>query len=116
MYVKKSICRTLSMVHVVDYTEENQTKKLLKVDSFTEHFRSKRKELFQPYQDIDVDDSLVKSKHRSGICQYIANKPDRFGLKLWVFADSSSGCTYDFFIYTEKAGKNMIMSRDTMLL
>ena len=42
---------------------------------------------------------MVKSKHCSGIRQYIANKPVKFGVKLWVLADSKNGYTFDFDIY-----------------
>ena len=45
---------------------------------------------------------MVKSKHRSGIRQFIANKPVRFGFKFWVLAESSTGYTLDFNVYTGK--------------
>ena len=43
---------------------------------------------------------MVKSKHRSGIRQYIKNKPTTWGIKLWVLAQSANGYTYDFDVYT----------------
>ena len=42
---------------------------------------------------------MVKSRHSSGIRQYIKDKPTKWGIKLWVLADSSNGCTIDFDIY-----------------
>jgi hypothetical protein len=36
---------------------------------------------------------MVKSRHRSGIRQYIRDKPTKWGIKLWVLADSSNGYT-----------------------
>ena len=53
-----------------------------------------------------MDERIVKSKHRSGIRQYIKNKPVKFGLKLWVIADSRSGYTYDFSVYTGSKERN----------
>lgn len=46
---------------------------------------------------------MVKSRHRSGIRQYIKNKPTKCGIKLWVLADSSNGYTVDFNVYIGKA-------------
>lgn len=95
----------LGMLHVVDPLQEDPNKKLRKVDSFIDHFRNKSKELFQPFQNVAIDERLVKSKHRSGIRQYIANKPAKFGLKLWVLADSKTGYSYDFSVYTGKTNE-----------
>ena len=95
----------LAMLHIVDPCTEDKTKRLKKVNEFIEDFREKCKSLYQPYQHVAVDERLVKSKHRSGIRQYIANKPAKFGLKLWVIADSKNGYTYDFYVYTGKCGE-----------
>jgi len=43
---------------------------------------------------------MVKSKHRSGIRQYARNKLTKWEIKIWVLADSASGYTYDFDVYT----------------
>ena len=65
--------------------------------------RDASKELFQPYSDIAVDERIVASRHKfSGIRQFIKDKPIRFGLKLWVVADTKTGYTYDFFVYLGK--------------
>ena len=40
--------------------------------------------------------------HRSGIQQYIKDNQISQGIKLWVLADSSNGCTVDFKIYIGK--------------
>ncbi|KXJ06058.1 PiggyBac transposable element-derived protein 4 [Exaiptasia diaphana] len=53
---------------------------------------------------VAVDERMVKSKHWSGIRQYIKNKPTKWGIKLWVLADSANGYTYDFDVYI---GKNV---------
>lgn len=45
---------------------------------------------------------MVKSKHRSGIRQYIRNKPTKWGIKLWVLADSANGYTWGFNVYIGK--------------
>ena len=45
---------------------------------------------------------MVRSRHRSGIRQYTKDKPIKWGIKLWVLADSSNGYTVDFNIYIGK--------------
>lgn len=42
---------------------------------------------------------MVKSRYRSGIHQYIKDKPTKWGIKLWVLADSSNAYTVDLDIY-----------------
>ena len=93
------------MLHVSDPLTEDTRAKLKRVDRFIDNFRVKWKGLFQPYQNAAIDERLVKSKHRSGITQYIAKKPAKFRLKLWVNADSATGYTYDFYGYTGKTNE-----------
>lgn len=74
--------------------------KLTRVRSLLEHVESISQSLFQPYESVSVDERMVASKHQySGIRQFIRDKPIRFGLKLWVLADSITGYTYAF-LYT----------------
>ena len=45
---------------------------------------------------------MVKNKGRYGFRQYIRDKPTKWGMKLWVLADSSTGYTYNFDVYLGK--------------
>ena len=92
------------MLHVVDPNKEEQGDRLRKVSSFVDHFQNRCRDLYQPLSKVAIDERMVKSKHRSGIRQYIKNKPTKFGIKLWVLADSSNGYTYNFNVYTGKDG------------
>lgn len=58
----------------------------------------------KPFQRVAIDERMVKSKHRSGIRQYIKNKPTKWGIKLWVLADSGNGYTCDFDVYIGRNG------------
>ena len=58
--------------------------------------------LFQPNQNVAIDERMVKSRHRSGILQFLKDKPTRWRIKLWVLADSSNGYTIDFDVYIGK--------------
>ncbi|XP_062393486.1 piggyBac transposable element-derived protein 4-like [Sardina pilchardus] len=90
----------MAMLHVVDPGAEDERDKLRKVTGLLETFKVTCKALYQPFQHVAVDERMVKSKHRSGIQQYIKNKPTKWGIKLWVLADSLNGYTYDFDVYT----------------
>ena len=93
----------LGMLHVVDPAKETPGHKLSLVESFVSYFKSKCSELYQPRQHVAIDERMVKSRHRSGIRQYIKDKPTKYGIKLWVLADSSNGYTIDFNIYIGRA-------------
>ena len=67
----------LAMLHVVDPSAEDGNDKLRKVRTFLDHFKERCKALHQPFQNVSVDERMVKSKPRSGIRQYIkrSNSP-----------------------------------------
>ena len=93
----------MAMLHVVDPATETPGDKLHKVESFIDYFKSRCLSLYQPRQQLAIDERMVKSRHRSGIRQYIKDKPTRWGIKLWVLADSSNGYTVDFDVYIGRA-------------
>ena len=86
-------------MHVVDPTNETPGNKLRKVEEFLASFKERCSLVYQPSQKLSVDERMVKSKHRSGIMQYMKDKPTKWGLKLWVLADSKNGYTVDFNVY-----------------
>lgn len=52
-----------------------------------------------------IDERMVRSKHGSGIRQYIKNKPTKWGVKSQVLEDSANGytCTFDEYIVKNAA-------------
>ena len=72
----------LDILHKVDPFSKVPNEKLWYFETFMKHFRSKCKNLLQPYQNIATKERLEKSKDRSDIRQYLANKPVKFDLKL----------------------------------
>ncbi|XP_015194796.2 piggyBac transposable element-derived protein 4-like isoform X1 [Lepisosteus oculatus] len=58
---------------------------------------------YQPRQNLAVDERMVASKSRIGFRQYMKRKPTKWGFKLFVLADASTGYTCDFTIYTGKS-------------
>ena len=95
-------------MHVVDPTTEDPQNKLGKVESFIEDFKKLCKELYVPQKYVAIDKPMVKSRHRSGFRQFIKDKPTKWGIKLWVLADSSNGYTVDFNTYISRAAGQTI--------
>ena len=93
----------MALLHVVDPGAETPGDKLHKVNSFVNYFKSRCAALYQPRQNLAIDERMVKSRHRSGIRQYIKDKPTKLGIKPWVLADSSNGYTVDFKVYIGRA-------------
>ena len=105
-------CRSYEVIgtflHLVTPDEESNMSdnKLKKVLPFYNYVKSKCFELYQPLQQLSVDERMVKTKARTQFRQYIRNKPTKWGMKYWVLADCS-GYTVDFNLY---AGKSVISS------
>ena len=98
----------LAMLHVVDPATEDPENKLHEVESFIQDFKTLCKSLYVPQKYVTIDERMVKSHHRSGFHQFIKDKPTKWGIKLWVLADSANGYTVDFNIYIGKAaGQNI---------
>ena len=93
----------LAFLHVVDPGNKDPNNKLRKVESYINHFKKRCSELYKPKEHVAIDERMVKSRHRSGFRQYIKDKPTKWGIKLWVLADSSNGYTVDFNIYIGRA-------------
>ena len=89
----------LGILHIVDPHSEDDTDRLRKLGPFLQNFKLQCQTFYQPLQNVAVDERLVKSKHRSGIRQFIANKPVKFGIELWVLVNSKTGYTFDFDVY-----------------
>ena len=93
----------MAILHVVDPAAENPGDKLRKGDTFINYFKSRCLSLYQPRQNVGIGERVVKSRHKSGIRQYIKDRPSKWGIKLWVLADSSNGYTVDFNVYIGRA-------------
>ena len=49
------------------------------------------KQFYVPQQELSIDESLVGTKARSVMTQYIPTKSHKFGIKLWLLVEAATG-------------------------
>ena len=76
------------------------TDKLWKIKWFVDFLNEKFKELYVPYDNATVDESMIKFKGRLGFRQYLPAKPTKWGVKVWTLAESDTGYLHCFQVYT----------------
>ena len=101
---KKRFKQIGAFLKVSNFETENQNDKLTKVRFLHEYVRRKCMKLYQPHEQVSIDERMVRNKGRYAFRQYIKDKPTKWGMKIWVIADAITGYTYDFEVYTGKTG------------
>lgn len=109
---KTRFANVLSCIHLCNLEEEreNERKKaqkqpydpLFKLKPLLDDLTLLCKTYYVPGMPVSIDERMVAFKGRCGMKQYIKNKPTKWGFKIWVLADSKTGYTYTFEIYTGK--------------
>lgn len=56
---------------------------------------------------VSIDETMVPHKGRLSFKQYIKNKPIRWGIKLWVLCEATTGYVYNFDVYLGKEEGNV---------
>ena len=60
-------------------------------------------EQYKPHQNTSVDEAMIAFRGRLGFRQYLPAKPTKYGIKVWMRADSENGYCNEFDIYTGKS-------------
>lgn len=88
----------LSWLHFSDNTLETDDK-LRKIRSIVTHLRNAYKNVFYPFENVCIDESLMLFKGRLSFKQYIPSKRHRFGVKFFILCDCETGYILDFILY-----------------
>lgn len=73
-----------------------------KFQCFVDLFNAKSKQYYTPSQSLSIDESLIGTRGRSIMIQYIPSKAAKFGVKLWVLAESVTGYIVHLNVYKGK--------------
>ena len=85
--------------HFSDDSNVDQTDKLFKFRYIIDNIRQSFKEHYVPHEHISVDEAMIPFKGRLSFKQYMKDKPVKFGIKMWVLADSVTAYCHNFDIY-----------------
>ena len=77
--------------------------KLVKIRWFVDFLNEQFQSVYVPYGKYTVDESMVKFKGRLEFRQYLPAKPTKWGVKVWVLAESDTGYLSKFQVYTGRA-------------
>lgn len=67
---------------------------------------------YKPDRNLAVDEAMIKFKGRHYIKQYMPNKPDKWGIKVWCLCESQTGYLVTGNIYL---GKKECLNKDYLL-
>lgn len=95
----------LSFLHLVNnetapHRDDDDFDPLYKVRPIYDVLSSRFRSTYYTEEHIVIDEGMVPWRGRLRFRQYIPNKPDKFGMKLYVLSESSSGYVSDFDVYT----------------
>lgn len=83
-------------------SERLRTDKFVHIAEVWNRFITNCRAAYKPHENITIDKQLFPSKYRRPFLQYMANKPDKFGIKFWVAADTESKYMLNAFPYLGK--------------
>ena len=98
----------MAFLHVFDPEAESCSDKSHKVQSFVEDFKSRCVDLYQPRQQVSIDERMFQLK--SDVLQYPEKNPTKWGVKVWVLEDSSNKYIINFDIYIGRHAKEAVSS------
>ncbi|KAB0803734.1 hypothetical protein PPYR_00704 [Photinus pyralis] len=89
------ICR---FIHCADNNLPDMSDKMWKLRPLMDKIKAKCLSNFQPEENLNYDECMIKYYGRHGCKQFIRGKPIRFGYKMWCF-NTASGYLINFDIY-----------------
>lgn len=107
MFTRNRFQLLLKFFHLVDNRKiktigQNGYNPAGKFKPLIDHFNMRSKYLYTPDQKLSVDESLVATKARSVMTQYIPTKHSKFGIKLWMLVEAVTGYIMRIIVYRGK--------------
>ena len=84
---------------VVPPRDDPEYDRLYKVAFVINHLKRRFAEEFTPHQEVAVDECMIPFRGRLSFKQYHRDKPIKWGMKVWMLADSKTGYNYSFDMY-----------------
>ena len=72
----------------------------MKIRWFVDFLNKQFQSVYIPYGKYTVDESMIRFKGRLAFRQYLPAKPIKWGVKVWVLAESDTGYLSRFQVYT----------------
>ena len=96
MFSRNRFQLLLKFLHVVDNSKlptrhqpgYNPAAKFMPV---IDHLNLRSQYLYSPSRQLSIDESLIGTRYRSVMIQYILTKHSKFGIKLWLLVDAATG-------------------------
>ena len=76
--------------HISDPRQENPADKLTKIRPLISKLKNAFQNVYVPGKNLSIDEGLIKFNGRLSFKQYMPKKPNKFGIKGWMLADSET--------------------------
>ena len=90
-------------LHFSDDSGPRNADKLHKVRYVLDECRRSFQAEYTPHREVAIDEAMVPFKGRLGMKQYMRDKPVKFGIKMWIAAESVSAYCHNFDVYVGKS-------------
>ncbi|XP_069161378.1 piggyBac transposable element-derived protein 4-like [Procambarus clarkii] len=78
----------------------DNTDKLIKVRPVMDYLRHRFQEVYYPIRELCLDEGTMAWRGRLSFKVYNPSKPDKYGVKFYMLAESTSGYIYSFEVYS----------------
>lgn len=82
--------------------ERKQVDKMAPIREFFESFCHKCRTAYTPFHNVTIDEKLEAFRGRCSFRQYMPNKPNKYGIKIFALADSKTFYAMDLEVYLGK--------------
>lgn len=89
----------LKFLHFSPNEQQQKDDRMFKIRPVFDSLRIKFQQIFTPFQNLSIDESLLLFKGRLSFHQYSKTKRARFGIKFFKLCDSVTGYVYDLILY-----------------